>query len=206
MNNEFNVPASCARASEIIKKSRFIATVQRAESVEEAKNFIEKIKKEFPDASHNCWAYQIGAPGSSAFAGKSDDGEPHSTAGKPMLNILINSQIGEIAAVVTRYFGGVKLGTGGLVRAYSGILKKALADIKVKKKIITENIIFTAQYNDINSIKHILQIFEAEIIEEVYKENVLFKILIPQKKAEEFKTAITDILNYQPVFKSNTVF
>ena len=201
MNNQFKAPASSARTYETIKKSRFIATVQRASSVEEAKNFIEKIKKEFPNATHNCWAYQAGAPGTSTLAGKSDDGEPHSTAGKPMLNILINSQIGEIAAVVTRYFGGVKLGTGGLIRAYSGVLKKALAVLKVKKKIITVDIIFTVKYNDITSVKHILGLFEAKIIQEVYKENVLFKVAAPKEKAEEFKTSITNMLNYQPVFK-----
>lgn len=134
MNNEFKIPASPVRASETIKKSRFIATVQRASSIKEAKIFIEKIKKEFPDASHNCWAYQTGEPKSSAFVGMSDDGEPRSTAGKPMLTVLINSGIGEIAAVVTRYFGGVKLGTGGLIRAYSGVLQRALANLKTKKK------------------------------------------------------------------------
>ncbi len=198
MNNEFKIPASPTRASETIKKSRFIATVQRASSIEEAKKFIEKIKKEFPSASHNCWAYQTGEPRSSAFVGMSDDGEPRSTAGKPMLTVLINSGIGEIAAVVTRYFGGVKLGTGGLIRAYSGILKKALADIKVKKKIITADITFTAKYNDITSIKHIIEIFKAKTVEEIYKENVLFKVLVRKDKAEEFKTAITDILNYKP--------
>lgn len=195
MNNQFNVPASVARASETIKKSRFIATVQRATSVEEAKIFIEKIKKEFPDATHNCWAYQTGAPGTSAFVGKNDDGEPHSTAGKPMLTILINSQIGEIATVVTRYFGGIKLGTGGLIRAYSGVLKKALAELKVKKKIITEDITFTVKYNDINSVKNILEIFGAKIIQEIYKENISFKVSVPQNKAEEFKSIISRVLN-----------
>ena len=113
MNDGFYVPASRVRASEIIKRSRFIATVERASSVEEARVFIDKIKKEFPDANHNCWAYEAGAPGSLVSVGMSDDGEPRSTAGKPMLNVLINSGIGEIVAVVTRYFGGIKLGTGG---------------------------------------------------------------------------------------------
>jgi len=200
MNNEFTVPAFQVRTSTVVKKSRFIATVERVSSIREAKVFIERIKKEFSDASHNCWAYQVGEPGSSAFVGMSDDGEPHSTAGKPILNLLINSGIGEIAAVVTRYFGGIKLGTGGLVRAYSGVLKKALLALEVKKKIIGVSITFKAEYNGISSIKRILELFEAVVIEEIYKEKALFRVLIRKDRVKEFKASLTNVLNYKPVF------
>ncbi|MEH6457607.1 MAG: YigZ family protein, partial [Cocleimonas sp.] len=116
----YKIPAKQHRHETIIKRSRFITTIAHASSADEANAFIASIKKEFPDASHNCWAYVAGPAADSAKIGMSDDGEPHGTAGKPMLNVLLHSDIGEIVAVVTRYFGGTKLGPGGLVKAYSG--------------------------------------------------------------------------------------
>ena len=115
----YKIPATLHRTEEKIKRSRFIATVAHASTEKDVKTFISMIKKEFPDATHNCWAYVAGPPGDTARVGMSDDGEPHGTAGKPILTVLLHSEIGEIVAVVTRYFGGTKLGKGGLVRAYS---------------------------------------------------------------------------------------
>ncbi|MGD9326788.1 MAG: YigZ family protein, partial [Desulfobacterales bacterium] len=105
----YKIPAKLYRTEETIKRSRFIATVARAFTEEDAKAFISIIKNEFPDATHNCWAYVAGPPGDTARIGMSDDGEPHGTAGKPILTALLHSEIGEIVAVVTRYFGGTKL-------------------------------------------------------------------------------------------------
>ncbi|NLG62975.1 MAG: hypothetical protein GX539_12100, partial [Candidatus Cloacimonetes bacterium] len=101
----------------MVQRSRFIATLAHAPDVESARAFIEEVRAEFPDATHNCWAFVAGPPGSTSHVGFSDAGEPHGTAGRPMLDVLLHSGIGEVAAVVTRYFGGVKLGKGGLVRA-----------------------------------------------------------------------------------------
>lgn len=108
------------REEETVKRSRFIVTVGRAASPEAAHAFIEKIREEHSQATHNCWAFNAGEPGSTAQVGASDDGEPKGTAGRPMLTAVLHSGIGEVVVVVTRYFGGILLGTGGLVRAYQG--------------------------------------------------------------------------------------
>lgn len=126
MADRYNVPNLAAgeihRAEETIHRSRFIVTMARVSSPEEAKAFIDSIRAEHDQATHNCWAYVAGEPGSTAQIGASDDGEPKGTAGRPMLTVLLHCGVGEIAAVVTRYFGGILLGTGGLVRAYQGLL------------------------------------------------------------------------------------
>ena len=116
----------------IEKKSRFIATVAPVESEEEALAFIEAMKKKYWDARHNCFAYVIGERGQLARC--SDDGEPGGTAGKPMLDVLMGEELIDVCAVVTRYFGGTLLGTGGLVRAYSGAVKEGLANAQILEK------------------------------------------------------------------------
>lgn len=119
-------PGAFHRAEETVRRSRFIVTMARVSSPEEAKAFIDRIREEHAGATHNCWAYNAGAPGDTAQVGASDDGEPKGTAGRPMLTALLHSDVGEVAAVVTRYFGGILLGTGGLVRAYQGSVKLGL--------------------------------------------------------------------------------
>lgn len=106
-------PGEIHREEEVIRRSRFIVSMARVQGPDQAKAFIERIRVEHPDATHNCWAFQAGPAGSTAFAGCSDDGEPKGTAGRPMLTVLLHCGVGEIAAVVTRYFGGTLLGTGG---------------------------------------------------------------------------------------------
>lgn len=115
--SSYPVPAQRCRVYLTVKRSRFIATIARSSNPRATKAFVQEIRDEFHDATHNCWAFATGPPGDTAAVGASDDGEPHGTAGRPMLNVLLHSEAGEIAAVVTRYYGGIKLGTGGLVRA-----------------------------------------------------------------------------------------
>ena len=105
-------PGEIHRVEDVIRRSRFIATFARASSTEEARDFLERIRAEHAQATHNCWAYVAGEPGSTAQVGASDDGEPKGTAGRPMLTALLHSGVGEVAVVVTRYFGGILLGTG----------------------------------------------------------------------------------------------
>ena len=189
----YKIPASLHRIEETIKRSRFIATVAHAPNEEDAKSFVVAMKKEFPDASHNCWAYVAGPPGVTARVGMSDDGEPHRTAGKPILAVLLHSGIGEIVAVVTRYFGGTKLGTGGLVRAYSGSVKNALAGLSVKEKrdVLSLTVIF--KYSNITAVKKMIESFDSEVIEENYGADVVFKIEIPKNNKESFIRAVTDL-------------
>jgi uncharacterized YigZ family protein len=123
----------------------------------------------------------------------SDDGEPHGTAGKPMLAVLLHSGIGEIVAVVTRYFGGTKLGTGGLVRAYSGAVRNALAELSVKEKRDVLSLTVILDYSNINAVKQMIESFHSEIVEENYGADVLFKIEIPKSNKESFIRAVTDL-------------
>ena len=192
-NRMYKIPAKRYRTEETIKRSRFIATLAHAFTEEDAKAFISIIKKEFPDATHHCWAYIAGPPGDTARIGMSDDGEPHGTAGKPILTVLLHSEIGEIVAVVTRYFGGTKLGKGGLVRAYSGSVKNALAGLpaKVKRNVITLTAIL--DYSRIVAVRQMIDSFNAKIIEEIYEADVSFKIELPKNNKDRFIRAITDL-------------
>ncbi len=127
-------PGGMHRAEETIRGSRFIVSIGACTSEEEAHAFIESIRAEHPSATHNCWAFEAGRPGTTAHIGASDDGEPKGTAGRPMLTVLLHCGVGEIVAVVTRYFGGTLLGTGGLVRAYQGLVKLGLETLPVRSK------------------------------------------------------------------------
>lgn len=189
----YRIPAKEHRHEEVVKRSQFICTVAHAGSADEANAFIASIKSEFPDASHNCWAYVAGPPADSAKIGMSDDGEPHGTAGKPMLNVLLHSDVGEIVAVVTRYFGGTKLGPGGLVKAYSGSVKNALENLPLIEKRITSTLTINFEYAHINPIKILLKSNDSEIIEESFQEDVRMVIEVPEVNEATFKEAVTDL-------------
>lgn len=130
----YKVPAGVSTAQLVIKKSRFIATVGRAGTRSEAEDFIESVRDLHPSASHNCYAFLACAPGGDNI-GFGDDGEVSGTAGRPMLTLLEHSGIGEVAAVVSRYFGGIKLGPGGLLRAYTDSLKAALGELELEDHV-----------------------------------------------------------------------
>ena len=117
------------RAEQTIRKSRFIATVGPLGEAAAAAAFVQGVRAEFPDATHHCWAYLAGPPATTAAIGLSDDREPHGTAGRPILAALLHSGLGDVVAVVTRYYGGTNLGTGGLVRAYGGTARLALEGV-----------------------------------------------------------------------------
>src|SRR5262245_29082875 len=131
----YRVPARPVRVEDRIEKSRFIASAARAQSSADARAFVESLRSEMPDATHHCFAFVAGPPGSSNAVGSSDDGEPSGTAGRPMLSVLMNCGVGEIVVVVTRYFGGVKLGKGGLVRAYTGAVQHALRELATVERV-----------------------------------------------------------------------
>lgn len=132
---EYPVPAGLHRVETIVRRSRFLATLAPSPDPEGAHLLVQSIRFEFPDATHHCWAFVAGPPGSTSRIGMSDDGEPHGTAGRPILHTLLHSGLGEIAAVVTRWYGGVKLGTGGLGRAYSAAVSAALETLPRTSRI-----------------------------------------------------------------------
>lgn len=180
--------------SEIIeKKSRFIATVRPVESEEEALAFLDEMRKKYWDARHNCYVYSIGM--NREFTRCSDDGEPSGTAGRPMLDVILGEDIYNVAVVVTRYFGGVLLGTGGLVRAYSKAVQEGLAASKIilKQKGITLRI--TTDYTGIGKIQYIAGERNIPVLDSEYTDKVVMKLLVPAQDVGSVQKAITEGTN-----------
>ena len=175
------------------KKSRFIAHIAPAQTEEEAQAFIEKIKKQYWDARHNCWAYSIGEKQPALRC--SDDGEPSGTAGKPMLEVLTGQELHNVVAVVTRYFGGILLGTGGLVRAYSKAVQEGLAASKVilKQKGIALKI--TTDYTGLGKIQYIAGERNIPVLDSEYTDKVAMKLLVPVQDVGSVQKAITEGTN-----------
>ena len=196
----YPIPAGRHRAEHVIDRSRFICTIASTATVEDAQLFIREIGREFPDATHNCWAYVIGAPGSSDRIGMSDDGEPHGTAGRPMLTVLQHCGLGDIAAVVTRYYGGTKLGTGGLVKAYSGSVQQALETAPRAMRITRTEMVVRVAYPAITSVQQLLGTFEAEVVDEEFGVDVKFRLRCPEERATELRRAIADATRGQAEF------
>lgn len=202
MSQRYDIPDTKRhQVEDSIKRSRFIATAAHAPDTQAAKQFIDAIRAEHPDATHNCWAFAAGPPGDTAQVGMSDDGEPHGTAGRPMLNTLLHSNVGEIAVVVTRYFGGTKLGTGGLVRAYSGMVNLALDSLPLKEMVETAEFTALVAYQHVTQVKRLLPDFEAEITAEDYAAEVAFSISLPEENADALKLQLTELTNGAAVFK-----
>lgn len=172
------------------KKSRFIATVRPVKTEEEAIQFIEEMKKKYWDARHNCSAWVVGERRESMRC--SDDGEPQGTAGKPMLDVLLGEDLYNTAVVVTRYFGGTLLGTGGLVRAYSKAVQEGLADSRVITKrhgILTE---VETDYNGVGKLQYLFAQSDIPIMDSVYAEDVRLQVLVPAAEADRVKKAVTE--------------
>lgn len=188
----YSVPAAAHRVEQTIERSRFIATLAPATTVDEARAAIDAVRAEFADATHNCWAWVVGPPGSTAAIGMSDAGEPHGTAGRPMLDVLLHSGVGDVVAIVTRYFGGTKLGTGGLVRAYGGAVQHALAalPLRTKRDMITVRI--RIGYADVDAARHVIEQHEAEILDERYEADVAYTASVPADLLTAFESALQD--------------
>lgn len=172
------------------KKSRFIATVRPCQSEAEAAAFIEEMKKKYWDARHNCSAYVIGGRGELTRC--SDDGEPSGTAGRPMLEVLMGSGIRNAAVVVTRYFGGVLLGTGGLVRAYTQAVKEGLAACETGVMRPGAEFRLDADYNNIGKILYLMAQRGLEPLESEYGEAVSLRVLLPAEEADAFLGEMTE--------------
>ncbi len=188
----YPVPASTHRTVEEIRRSRFITTVERVATVEEADAFVKRVSSEFADATHNCYAFVVGPPGSTGRVGMSDDGEPHGTAGRPMLTVLLHSGIGDVAAVVTRYYGGTKLGTGGLARAYSGGVQNALAELPLAERVELVPLTVTVEYASTSAVSHLFPSHEVEVVDERYAEDVTYELRLPRGRMEGFRDAVLD--------------
>lgn len=178
----------------VIEKSRFICSLKKVNSEEEAQEFIKAVKKEFWDATHNCSAYLV----DDLSQRSSDDGEPTGTAGIPMLDVLRKNHLTGTAAVVTRYFGGIKLGAGGLVRAYSGSVAGAVKECGIAEKILMSRFSFLYDVNNVGRILNILyqqNLFEIHDVEYNMRAKVILKMKDSQK--EEAEAWLTEHLNQQ---------
>lgn len=171
---DYMIPAETTFYEQKIKCSRFLTWIVHTDSPEVAKAFISNIKKQYPDARHVCWAWVAGAP-ESQYIAMSDDGEPSGTAGKPMLNVLQHKKIGEVTAVVVRYFGGTKLGTGGLSRAYGSSVTEALKVTSLKQRIQMSDLQLSFPYSDENTVRHFLGVIEAKINATDYHDQATFQ-------------------------------
>ncbi len=177
----------------IEKKSRFIATVRLVEEEEEALAFIEEMRKKYWDASHNCYVYSIGK--NREFTRCSDDGEPSGTAGRPMLDVILGEDIYNVACVVTRYFGGTLLGTGGLVRAYSKAVQEGLANSTVIEKIHGISLEVKTDYNGVGKIQYIAGERKLPVLDSQYTDRVALTLLVPSKEQQAVEKAITEGTN-----------
>ena len=192
------------QAEIVEKKSKFIANLFYIESIEEAEEIIKKTKKRYFDARHNCIAYRV-IENNQILERFSDDGEPSGTAGAPMLNILQKNEYVNILIIVTRYFGGILLGTGGLVRAYSDSLLLAIEkSIKIQKKLGAQ-LEVKLEYSELENFKYYCKNNEINIVETKYEEKIVCKIELEKDKkekiTEDFKTKKIKILEYQDISK-----
>lgn len=174
------------QAEIVEKKSKFIANLFYIETVEEAEEKVKEIKKKYYDARHNCFAYSIFTK-EGIVNRFSDDGEPSGTAGAPMLNILTSKNLSNVLVVVTRYFGGILLGTGGLVRAYTGAMQEALSKVDEIEKQIGLEVKFEIAYPDFEKLKYYLKQKEIIIIDSAYSENINVIVEITQDKLDEIE-------------------
>lgn len=173
-----------------VKKSVFICNMSFVNTKEEALSYINKIRKEHYDATHNCYAYVVD---NGKYEHFSDDGEPSGTAGRPMLAVLNGNAMVNVVAVVTRYFGGVLLGTGGLVRAYSDALKEALKTAKTAERLLGIHYVFSIDYTYVGKIKHNISENNIELLEEKYSNDVEIDTIISLDKYDEFTKNLVDI-------------
>ena len=190
---QYRMLSKGAKAELVEKKSRFIATIRPVSSEEEAVAFIEEMKKKYYDARHNCSAFVIGSKGE--LTRSSDDGEPSGTAGRPMLEVLTGSGIRNIAAVVTRYFGGVLLGTGGLVRAYSGAVKMALEQCETITRRYGVQMLIKTDYNGVGKIQYLLGSKDVVIQDSVYAADVQMTVLVPIEEYDRLCKELVEAAN-----------
>ncbi|MDQ6979702.1 MAG: YigZ family protein [Mariprofundaceae bacterium] len=159
----YPIPAQSVRVEQVIKRSRFVIDVGHAVTRAAAIAFIEQVRTDQADARHHCWAYVAGHPDHSVERASSDDGEPQGTAGKPMLNVLQHKGIGEIVVVVSRYFGGIKLGAGGLVRAYSSSVQQGVDALMLMQRIPLTTVTIRLSFAQESQVRHLLEQVQATI-------------------------------------------
>lgn len=201
MSLSYQIAANEVIDETIINRSRFICYLSNCSSNEAAKNFLKEVQQLHPQARHHCYAFVSSHPKNSQCYGFSDDGEPSGTAGRPMLNVLQGSNIGEVCAVVVRYFGGIKLGTGGLQRAYGGSVRQALNLLKTKTKIPMVHKALACQYTQVNDILRMLDAIGGKVVEQKYQEKIALTLAIPEEKLDQVKEQLQTLSSGQLILE-----
>lgn len=188
----YPIPAKTIRIENRVVNSRFIASIGPAQTVEAAKAFIAAVRQEMSDATHHVYAYRVGY-GSSVTEGMTDDGEPSGTAGPPVLAVLRGADLGDVVIVVTRYFGGTKLGTGGLVRAYGDAARAALAALPLDRRIDKSTVGIEIDYPLYERLERLLPEYEAVIDDREFAAGVTLYVTLPTDRLDALTQAILDL-------------
>lgn len=179
-------------AETVVSRSRFLVTLARAESEDEAAAVVARVASAYPDATHHCHAFLIGPPGETSRMGMSDAGEPSGTAGRPMLQALVHGGVGDVVAVCSRWFGGTKLGTGGLVRAYGGAVKEALAAAPRTMRVDWIHARLAFDYSRLEALRRVYARHEVEVLSEAFTERVSHELRLPAERRAGFADAVRD--------------
>jgi len=198
--DDYPVPAGIQRTELEIKRSRFITTVAQVENRADTRDLIDRCKIEFPGANHHCWACIAGTPDDASLYNQSDAGEPRGSAGKPMLNVLSHSGLGNIGVVVSRYFGGIKLGTGGLARAYTQSVSEALHNLQTRQRQITEALNIGFHYSLQGKIDYYLVSENIRIGSKNFDNEVAYSLRVPASRLEIIKAKLLDLAQGQIEF------
>lgn len=186
-----------------IKKSRFICSFKRVTTEEDAKTFIQAVKKEHWKANHNCSAFVIGDK--SEIQRSSDDGEPSGTAGIPMLEVLKKNELINVVAVVTRYFGGIKLGAGGLIRAYTQAVSHGLTEVGIVEGTLQQELAVAITYPQLGKLENFLELQQVTVKETRYTDQVIVVCMVDETDISQFKATVTELLNGQVTFEKGPI-
>lgn len=196
MTGGYPIPARTTRIEIRIENSRFIATIGEARTVEAARAFVEYVRETFRDATHNVYAFRVGH-GPSVTEGMSDDGEPAGTAGRPALTVLRGADVGDVVVVVTRYFGGTKLGTGGLVRAYTEAVQEALAALPRARRVERRVGTLDTPYALYEPVKRLVEAEGGRISDEAFAGEVTLSVVFPADACASFDAALQELSSGQ---------
>lgn len=190
----YRIPVGEARSKLVVKNSTFLGTAGHAPDVEAARAFVQQVRATYPDASHHAWAFRI-TGGPQAVIGSSDDGEPGGSAGRPMLTVLAHSGLREIVVVGTRYFGGIKLGVGGLVRAYAGVAREAVAELPTAECILHRMARLTLDYPVYANLQYTLPRYKVRVEGQEFADRVTLVLAVPYERSDQVTSLLRDLTN-----------
>ena len=193
MAKDYLIAVNQVEHETLINRSRFICFLFPCQTTEQFKAQLSLLKQQHPNANHHCYAFVNQSPDNSQHYGFSDDGEPSGTAGRPMLAVLQGSQVGEVAAIVVRYFGGIKLGTGGLQRAYAQAVKNALENLETTLKVATQARQLRCNYEQLNQVLHLVEQTQSIVEHQDFQEKVILLLAIPIDQLKLFEQQLLTI-------------